>query len=482
MTTLPDRALDAVVVGSGPNGLAGAITLARAGLAVRVYEGAPTAGGGLRSAELTLPGYLHDPCATVVATALISPFFRMLDLAALGVELVHPEVPAAHVLTPDRAVLLHRSLDETASGLGRDGAAWRRLVGPLVRGAERLMPWVLGPVPRPTRHLVTATRFSLPALMPAAGLARLAFREEPARALLGALSAHAIVPLESPGSAAFGLVLATAAHAVGWPVVRGGSQRLADALVAELARLGGEVVTDAPVRRLEDLPPARIALLDVTPRQLAVLAGERIPDAYRRDLERFRYGPGVCKVDLALAGPIPWRNPDLARAGTVHLGGSFAEIAAAGRAVAAGRIPRRPFVILVQATTMDPTRAPAGRHTVWAYAHVPHGSEVDVGDRIEAEVERAAPGFGDLVLGRHVRTASGHEAYNPNYVGGDINAGLATLGQVVARPALGRDPYRTRLRGVYLCSSSTPPGGGVHGMAGHRAAISALRRELGMGA
>jgi phytoene dehydrogenase-like protein len=478
--TLRDRALDAVVVGSGPNGLAAAITLARAGLAVRVYEGAATAGGGLRSAELTLPGFVHDPCATVVATALVSPFFRTLDLPALGVELAHPEVAAAHLLAPDRAVLLHRSVEATAAGLGRDGAAWRRLFGPLARGAERLMPWILGPVPRPTRHVVPAARFGPVALLPAAGLARLAFREEPARALLGALAAHAMVPLESAGSAAFGLVLATAAHAVGWPVVVGGSQRLADALVGEIRRLGGEVITDAPVRSLADLPPSRAVLLDVTPRQLVELAGERAPAAYIRRLRRFRYGPGVSKVDWALDGPIPWQNPDLARAGTIHLGGTFGQLAAAERAVAAGRIPRRPFVILVQATVMDPTRAPAGRQTAWAYAHVPHGSDDDVVHLIEAEVERAAPGFRDLLLGRHTRTAAGHEAYNPNYVGGDIGGGLATLRQVVARPTLARDPYRTPLAGVYLCSSSTPPGGGVHGMSGHRAATSALHREFGI--
>jgi phytoene dehydrogenase-like protein len=480
MTTIPDHLLDAIVVGSGPNGLAATITLARAGLAVRVYEGAPTAGGGLRSAELTLPGFVHDPCATVVATALVSPFFRSLDLAALGVELADPEVAAAHVLEPERAVLLHRSVEATAAGLGRDGAAWRRLVGPLARDAEQLMPWILGPVPRPTRHVIAAARFGPAALLPAAGLAGLAFRDEPARALLGALAAHAMVPLESPGSAAFGLVLATAAHAVGWPVVRGGSQRLADALVGEVRRLGGEVITDAPVRRLADLPPARAVLLAVTPRQLVALAGDALPAGPRRRLERFRYGPGVCKLDWALDGPIPWRDPALARTGTVHLGGPIGQLAAGERAVAAGRIPRRPFVIVVQASVMDPSRAPGGRHTAWAYAHVPHGSEADVTDAIEREVERAAPGFRDLVLARHTRTAAGHEAYNPSYVGGDIGGGLATLPQVIARPTLARDPYRTPLAGVYLCSASTPPGGGVHGMAGHRAARSALRREFGI--
>jgi phytoene dehydrogenase-like protein len=477
---LPDHTLDAIVVGSGPNGLAAAITLARAGLAVRVYEAAPIAGGGLRSAELTLPGFVHDPCATVVATALVSPFFRSLDLAGLGVELAHPEVPAANVSAPGRAVLLHRSAEATAAGLGRDGAAWRRLVEPLARDADRLMPWILGPVPRPTRHVLAAARFGPAALLPAAALARLAFRDEPARSLFGTLAAHAVVPLESPGSAAFGLVLATAAHAVGWPVVRGGSQRLADALVTELRRLGGEVLTEAPVVALGDLPPARAVLLDVTPRQLVALAGGALSAKARRKYERYRHGPGVCKVDWALSGPIPWRDPALAGVGTVHLGGTLAEIAAAERAVAAGRVPRRPYLMVVQATTMDPSRAPAGRHTAWAYAHVPHGSDLDASAAIERELEGAAPGFGDLVLGRHVRTAAGHEAYNPNYVGGDIGGGLASLPQVIARPVLARDPYATAIPAVYLCSSSTPPGGGVHGMAGYRAAVSALRREFGI--
>ncbi len=476
---VPDRALDAVVVGSGPNGLAAAITLARAGLAVRVYEAAPTVGGGLRSAELTLPGFVHDPYATVVAMALLSPFFRSLDLARLGVELAEPEIPAAHLLAPDRAVLLHRSVAETAAGLGPDGRAWQRLFRPLVRDADRLMPWILGPIPRPTRHVVAAARFGLPALLPAAALARLAFRGEPARALFGALAAHAVVPLESPASAAFALVLGIAAESVGWPVVRGGSQRLADALAAELSRLGGEIVTNAPVRRLADLPPARAILLDVSPRALLALAGDRLPPGYRRALERFRYGPGVGKVDWALAGPIPWRVSALRRVGTVHLAGTLGDIAAAERRVAAGRLPRRPFVILVQASLSDPSRAPTGRQTAWAYAHVPHGSAVDVSALIEAEVEAAAPGFRDLVLARHVQTAADLEAANPNLVGGDIGGGLAILPQLVARPRLALDPYRTPLPGVYLCSASTPPGGGVHGMAGFRAARSALRREFG---
>ena len=471
---------DAIVVGSGPNGLAAAITLARAGISVRVYEGEAVAGGGLRSAALTLPGFVHDPCATVVATAAVSPFFRSLGLDRLGVELAHPPIAAAHVLARDRPVLLHRDVERTAAGLGRDGDAWWRLLGPLAREADRLMPWILGPFPRLPRHPLAAARFGPAALLPATVLGRLAFREEPARALFGALAAHSLLPLEAPGSAAFGLVLAMTAHAAGFPVVRGGSQVLADALVAEVRRLGGEVVTDAPITSLADLPRTRAILLDVAPKGFLALAGDRLPAGYRRTLERFRYGAGAFKLDWALDGPIPWRAPELAGAGTVHLAGRLRDIAAAERTVAAGNVPAHPFVILVQATVADPTRAPAGRHTAWAYAHVPNGSPADAAAAIETQVEAAAPGFRDRILARHVRDAPAHEAYDPNYVGGDIGGGLPSLWQLAARPALRLDPYTTPLPGVYLCSASTPPGGGVHGMSGLRAARSALRREFGI--
>ena len=471
---------DAVVVGSGPNGLAAAITLARAGLSVRVYEGAAVAGGGLRSAALTLPGFVHDPCATVVATAAASPFFRMLGFDRLGVELAHPPIAAAHVLAPDRPVLLHRDLERTAAGLGRDGGAWRRLLGPLAREADRLLPWILGPFPRAPGHPLAAARFGPAGLLPATALGRLAFRGEPARALLGALSAHSLLPLEAPGSAAFGLVLAMTAHAAGFPVVRGGSQVLADSLVAEVRRLGGEVVTDAAVTSLADLPRTRAVLLDIAPKGFLSLAGDRLPAGYRRSLERFRYGAGAFKLDWALDGPIPWQAVELAGAGTIHLAGRLRDIAAAERRVARGAVAAHPFVILVQATVADPTRAPAGHHTAWAYAHVPNGSPADVAAAIEAQVEAAAPGFRDRILARHVRGAPAHEAYDPNYVGGDIGGGLPSLRQLAARPAFRLDPYTTPLPGIYLCSASTPPGGGVHGMSGFRAARSALRREFGI--
>lgn len=474
-----DSQLDAVVVGSGPNGLAAAITLARAGLAVRVYEAAETAGGGIRSEALTLPGFVHDPCTTVVATTLASPFLGSLDLAARGVEVVHPEAPAGHTLDGGRAAILERSVEATADGLGGDGPAYRRLMGPLVRDAERILPWVLGRPFSFPRHPLALARFGIPALASSTLLGRL-FREDAAPALLGALSAHASNPLRQPATASFGLVLGLAAHTVGWPVVQGGSQRLADALVAELHDLGGEVVTGTEIASLDELPPARATLLDVTPRQLLRIGGDRLPDGYRRALERFRYGPGVCKVDYALDGPIPWTNEGLARAGTVHLGGTLAEIEAAERAVSRGRMPDRPFVIVVQATRFDPGRAPDGKHTAWAYAHVPHGYPGDASAELEAQLERFAPGFHERILAKAVRTAPQLEAYDPNYVGGDIGGGAQDLRQLFTRPVARWDPYSTPVRGLYLCSSSTPPGGGAHGMCGHLAAGSALRREFGI--
>jgi phytoene dehydrogenase-like protein len=474
-----DRELDAIVVGSGPNGLAAAITLAREGLSVRVYEAAPTIGGGIRSAELTLPGHVHDPCTTVVATTASSPFMVTLDLVRHGVELVHPDAPAGHVLPDGRSALLERSVAATAEGLGVDGTAYRRLMAPLVDDADRILPWVLGLPIRPPRHPIAVARFGLRAIASSTILGRL-FREERAPALLGALSAHAMTPLRQPATASFGLVLAVTGHAVGWPVVRGGSQRLADALVAELTELGGEVVPDHEVTSLDELPPARATLLDVTPRQLVRIAGDDLPAGYRRALERFRYGPGVCKVDYALDGPIPWADAALERAGTVHLGGTLADIERSEAEVARGRMPERPFVILVQASRFDGTRAPDGAQTAWAYAHVPHGYPGDASEALEAQVERAAPGFRDRIRARVVHTAPQLEAYDANYIGGDIGGGAQDLRQLFTRPVIRWDPYATPVRGLYLCSSSTPPGGGAHGMCGHLAARSALRREFGI--
>lgn len=478
---------DAIVVGSGPNGLAAAITLARAGLGVRVYEAAPDVGGGLRSAALTLPGFVHDPCASVMALTPLSPFFRALGIdgadaaaggATGGPELRRPPIAAGHVLGPGRAVLLHASLDETADGLGRDGPAWRRLLGPLVEDADRIVPWVLGPLLRLPRHPLPAARFAAAAGLPAAALARLAFRDPPARALLGALAAHAAMPLEASGTSGFALVLALAAHLAGWPVVAGGSQRLADALAAELRRLGGDIVTSVPIESLAQLPPTRAVLLDVAPGAAVRIAGDRLPANRRRAMAAFRPGPGAAKVDWALDEPIPWRVPELARAGTVHLGGSLGRLAAAERAVARGMIQPHPFAIVVQAGVADADRAPAGKQTAWAYTHVPNGHGFDPSQLIEAAVEEAAPGFRDRILARCVQTAPDLERHDLNLVGGDIGGGRSSLRQLIARPVLARDSYWTGAPGLYLCSASTPPGGGIHGMCGYHAARSALRRTF----
>ncbi len=471
--------LDAIVVGAGPNGLAAAIELARAGLGVRIYEADSTAGGGTRSAELTLPGFIHDPCSAVHSLGVASPFFQSLDMERHGVEFALPPAPLAHALAPDHAVVLERSIEATAAGLGRDGAAWRRLFGPLVHDADRLLPALLGPVLRPPRHPIALARFGIPALLPATALARIAFRAPAARALFAGLSSHSMVALQRPMTASFGLVLGMLAHSAGWPIVRGGSGRIADALVAEAESLGVEIRTSEPVRSLDSLPPARLTFLDVTPRQVVEIAGDRLPSGYRRSLSRFRYGPGVFKIDWALDGPIPWRDPAAARAGTVHIGGPMEEVAASGRAAAArrgsGRPHDHPFTLLVQPSLFDPTRAPAGKHTAWAYCHVPNGSAVDMTAAIEAQVERFAPGFRDLILARATKNAVEMEAYDGNYVGGDINGGIQDWRQLIFRPDVRLDPYRTPVDGLYLCSSSTPPGGGVHGMCGYHAARSALR-------
>jgi phytoene dehydrogenase-like protein len=465
---------DAIVVGSGPNGLAAAITLSQAGRSVLVVEAKGTAGGGLRSAELTLPGYIHDVCAAVHPLGVASPFFRAQPLGEYGLSWVFPPVELAHPLDDGTVVLLERSIERTARGLGPDGQAYSQLMAPLVADWESLLEEVLAPLHVPRRPLLYA-RFGLTALQPAASFARRTFRGERARALFAGLAAHSSLPLSASFTAAFGLVLGMLGHAVGWPLARGGSQRIADALIARLAALGGSLEMGQPVTQVGDLPPARHVLLDLTPRQIAAMAGDALPDSYLRRLSRYRYGPGVFKVDYALEGPIPWKAADCARAATVHLGGSLEEIAASEAAVSRGKHPERPFVILVQPSDFDETRAPAERATAWAYCHVPNGSAEDMAERIENQIERFAPGFRNRVLARRTRNTSAMEHYNANYVGGDINGGLQDWRQMFARPVMRRDPYRTPERGLLICSSSTPPGGGVHGMCGFHAARSALR-------
>lgn len=474
------RSLDAVVVGSGPNGLAAALTLARAGLAVDVYEGSDTPGGGCRSEELTLPGYLHDVCSAVHPLLVESPFFRGIDLEAQGVKLCTPKVAFAHPLDGGRAGAVVGSVDETAAGLGADALEYRRIFAPLVRDLPQIIPTILAPLRSIPAHPLAMMRFALRGVPSARHLAR-RFHTEEVRGLLAGAAGHAIVPLNKPLTGSYALFFTMMAHSSGWPVVQGGSSRVTDALVSELESLGGQVRTGQWVRTLSELPESKLVMLDVSPRQLLDLATDRLPARYRRSLERFQYGSGVCKVDWALDGPVPWEAAACREAGTVHLGGTFEEISRAESEVAAGRHPQRPYCIVVQPGVIDPTRAPAGRCTLWAYCHVPSGSPVDMTERIESQIERFAPGFRDLVLARATRTAVEIEHHNPNCVGGDVNGGLATLRQTLFRPNVSWNTYRTPLRGVYLCSASTPPGGGVHGMCGFNAARSALVHLRGPG-
>ena len=461
------------MVGAGPNGLAAAITLAQAGVRTVLREARTTIGGGLRSDELTLPGFVHDVCSAVHALALGSPFLRTLPLDRFGLEWVQPPAALAHPLDDGSAALLERSLDATAAGLGPGGTDWRRLHGPFVRSWDDLARDILAPPLRVPRSPLVMARFGLQALRPATSVAH-GLRGTAAQALFAGNAAHSFLPLEAPGTAGFGLLLTVAAHAVGWPIARGGSQRVADALAAYFRSLGGEILTGAPVEHLDELGTARAILLDLTPRQVLRIAGSRLPARYGRALERYRYGSAAFKLDWALDAPVPWTAAECARAGTVHLGGTLEEVAASEAAHPRGTVHERPFVLLVQPTLFDESRAPAGRHTAWAYCHVPHGYAGDVAERIERQVERFAPGFRERILARSVLTPADFERRNANLVGGDINGGMMDLRQVFARPIAWPTPYRTPLRGVYLCSASTPPGGGGHGMCGHHAARAAL--------
>jgi phytoene dehydrogenase-like protein len=467
---------DAAIVGSGPNGLAAAITLARAGCSVLVCEANATIGGGARSAQLTLPGFVHDVCSAVHPLAAGSPFFKILPLERLGLAWIQPEIPLAHPLDDGSAACLYRDVDLTAEQLGGDSGAYRRLMKPLARNWEKLANEFLQPMLHWPRHPVALARFGVPAFLPATLLTKLFFRAEPARALFAGIAAHSFLPLESVASSAFGFVLGMAGHAVGWPIPRGGSQQITSALANYFRELGGKIEINHRVENLNDLPKSRAVLLDVSVWEFLRIASQQMPARYRRRLESFRHAPGIFKIDYALSTPVPWKAEACRRAGTIHLGGTMNEVAAAERDVSIRKIPERPFVLVAQQSLFDETRAPRGRHVLWAYSHVPFNCKIDVSGRIESQIERFAPGFRDCILARHKMDADDLGKSNPNLAGGDINGGAANLAQLIARPTFSGTPYRTPIKGVYLCSSSTPPGGGVHGMCGYHAARAALRR------
>ncbi len=466
---------EAVVVGSGPNGLAAAIELARAGASVVVLEARDEIGGGMRTAELTLPGFAHDVCSGCHPMGVLSPFFRTLPLDRHGLRWIQPPASVAHPLDDGPAVLLRRSLRETAAELGEDARAYERLFAPFLREPHALLTDLLAPLGIP-KHPIRMARFGLPGLLPAAASFRLRFRGERARALLAGCAAHSILPLEQPLTAAVGMIFALTGHVEDWPIAAGGSRSIGRALGSYLRERGGRIETGRHVRSLADLPPSRVVLFDTSPEQLAAIAESVLPAGYVRRLRRYRYGPGAFKLDWALDGPIPWRDPRVLEASTVHLGGTLDEIAAAEAAVWRGEHPDRPFVLVVQQSQFDGTRAPEGKHTGYAYCHVPSGSTVDRTEAVETQIERFAPGFRDRILARHAMRTTDLRNENPNYVGGAITGGVADLFQFFARPVARLDPYSTPNPRLFICSASTPPGAGVHGMCGHFAARSALRR------
>ena len=473
---------DAVVVGSGPNGLAGALRLAAAGLKVRVVERAEKPGGGMRTEELTLPGYRHDTCSTVHPMGAAAPFFREFDLASRGVRLLHPEVAYAHPLDGGRVAASRRSLAETADGLGPDGPAYRRLFEPLVEHGDDVIDFFLTSRLRrlPTHSVAAITHFALNALPNVNWLARRYFDTDAAQALIAGAAAHGMLDLRRPLTAGLGMVLGMLAHHAGWPLVEGGSQRLADAMVTALEQQGGEVVTGHEVTDLREFDGVPAVLLDTTPSAFVAMAGDRVHEGYRRWVQRYRHGPGVFKVDWLLSEPVPWTNPDVRRAGTIHVAGSMAETIEGESAPAAGRLTDRPYVLAVQPTVPDPTRAPGGEHVFWAYVHVPHGSDVDMTEAMERQVERFAPGFRDTIVARATKNAPQMEQWNPNHVGGDISNGEASLRQMLARPVPRWNTYKTPVRGTYLASAATPPGPAVHGACGDNAAQVALREVFGV--
>ncbi len=468
---------DCIVVGSGPNGLAAAVTLQQAGLSVLLVEGKDTVGGGMRSAALTLPGFVHDVCSAIHPLAAGSPFFSRLPLEQFGLTYLTPDIAAAHPFDNGEAAALYRSVDETARSLGVDEQGYKQLMNPLVHDWPRLAAEVLAPLHFP-RYPFRMARFGLKALSSAQTTAN-RFGSEKTRGLWAGIAAHSVQPLTSMASSAAGLALMITGHTTGWPLPKGGAMAIANALAGYFVSLGGSIQTGFYVESLSQLPEARAVLFDVTPRQLLEIAGERFTTRYTKQLQRYRYGPGVFKIDWALDGPVPFTAPECRKAGTVHLGNTLEEITAAEQQVADGLHPEKPFVLLTQQSLFDQSRAPAGKHTAWAYCHVPNGSRQDMTEAIEQQVERFAPGFRKLILARHTMNTSMMEAYNPNYIGGDIGGGSMDIRQLFTRPALRLSPYTTPAKGLYICSSSTPPGGGVHGMCGYHAAKKALKEVFG---
>jgi phytoene dehydrogenase-like protein len=470
------RTYDAIVVGAGPNGLAAAIELARNGWSVAVVEAESTIGGGTRSAETTLPGFVHDLGSAIHPFGYASPFFRSLPLEDHGLEWIHPPAPLAHPFDDGTAAMLERSTQDTGATLGPDAEAYRKMMDPLVEDARGIVDALTGS-PQTPRHPFALAAAGLRSLRSARSVAGDMFEGAKAKGLFAGNAAHSFLPMEKRPSAMFGLLLGTLGHAFGWPFPRGGSQKIADALVSYLLSLGGEVYTGVRISSVEEVPRARMVLFDVTPRQLLDIAGQHFTEGYRNGLKQYRYGPGVFKVDFALDGPVPWEAEECRRAGTVHLGGTLDEVSAGESAVARGQHPERPWVLLAQQSLFDPTRAPEGKHTVWAYCHVPNGSTFDMTERIEAQIERFAPGFRDLILAKSISGPAELEHQNANLVGGDISGGYMDLRQLFARPMIRLNPYSTPAKGLYICSSSTPPGGSVHGLCGYFAARAALSQR-----
>ena len=472
---MPQRDPEAVVVGSGPNGLAAAIALAQAGVSVLVVEGEAEIGGGARSAPLTLPGFTHDVCSAVHPMGILSPFFRQLPLEEHGLSWVRPGASVAHPMPDGPAVMLYRSLEQTAAGLGRDASNYTRLVGPFLHSPHELLADLMAPLRIPD-HPLQMLRFGLRAALPAKQLTRLLFRDAPARALFAGCAAHSILPLSQVLTSALGLIFTMSSHVEDWPVARGGSQAISQALASYLRTLGGRIETNHRVDQLSELSGARVILFDTSPEELVRIAGHALPASYRRRLARYRYGPGTFKLDWALDGPIPWRDPACLEASTVHVGGTLEEICASEGDMYRGRHSERPFVIVCQQSQFDASRAPEGMHTGYAYCHVPHASTVDMREAIESQLERFAPGFRDRILARHATNSADLAAYNPNYKGGAITGGVADAFQLWTRPVARLDPYSTPNPRLFICSAATPPGGGVHGMCGYWAARSAQRR------